>query len=268
MEEKIKVLDKGFVYLVDHMGDDTSIVQAARVSTGKGSKSAKKDRELIRYLMRFRHTSPFEQVEFKFHVKAPIFCFRQWHRHRTASLNEMSGRYRELPEECYIPEFSRLQTQDKTNHQGSGAEVLEECAWIQESMKKIQENSFSEYRSYLNDGLTREVARINLPLSTYSEMYWKMDLHNLFHFLGLRLHPHAQWEMRQFAKAIFELIKPIVPASCEAFEDYRLNTSTFSAKEMEVIRSLLNSGGGWKNEANRVGLNELEYKEFVDKLTG
>lgn len=267
MEEKIKVLDKGFVYLVDHMGDDTSIVQAARVSTGKGSKNAKKDRELIRYLMRFRHTSPFEQVEFKFHVKAPIFCFRQWHRHRTASLNEMSGRYRELPEECYIPEFSRLQTQDETNHQGSSEEILEESVWIQDSMKEIQKSSFNEYHSYLNGGLTREVARINLPLSTYSEMYWKMDLHNLFHFLGLRLHPHAQYEIREYAKAIFELIKPIVPVACEAFEDYRLNSQTFSAKEMKALKMLVNGGGRWDWIADQVDLKGLERKEFFNKLS-
>jgi len=269
LNSQIGCLDKGFVRLVDFMGSDASVVQAARVSTNKGTTDKKRDEMLIRYLMRMRHTSPFEQVEFKFHCKLPIFCARQMVRHRTASLNEMSGRYSQMPEEYYIPEIDRLRTQDKVNLQGSGEEQIEEATWIQDSFKDECKLSFENYNSYLKCGLAREIARINLPLSTYTQWYWKMDLHNLFHFLALRLHPHAQYEMRQYAKAIFALIQPIVPVSCQAFAEYKLNARTFSGKEMNIIKGLLN-----KIHPNDIstmlcdsGLSKQEQEELLDKIT-
>jgi thymidylate synthase (FAD) len=267
LDRQIDCLDHGFVRLVDFMGSDSSIVQAARVSYGKGTTSKRRDKALIRYLLRQRHTSPFEQVEFKFHCKIPIFCARQWVRHRTASLNEYSGRYSEMPNECYIPELERLQIQDTVNKQGSVGEQVEEAAWIKGTMQEEQTMLFANYDSYLKTGLSKEVARLNLPLSTYTQWYWKMDLHNLFHFLGLRMHPHAQLEMQEYAKAIYELIKPIVPLSCEAFEDYRLNARYFSAQEMELIRSFVNGNQPDVDCMIRnSGLNEQEQKEFNNKI--
>lgn len=265
---QIGLLDKGFVRLVDFMGSDASIVQAARVSYGKGTTTNRRDEALIRYLMRMRHTSPFEQVEFKFHCQLPIFCARQMVRHRTASLNEMSGRYSQMPEEYYIPDQERLRTQGEVNVQGSGEEQINEAAWIQDSLKDECKLSFENYNSYLKCGLAREIARINLPLSTYTQWYWKMDLHNLFHFLGLRLHPHAQYEMQQYAKVIFMLIKPIVPMSCQAFEDYRLNARTFSGQEMDIIKGLLNkiNPDDISTLLHDSGLSKQEREEFLTKI--
>lgn len=267
---KIDVLDKGFVRIVDWMGDDNSIVQAARVSYGKGTKSVREDRQLIRYLIRHRHTSPLEMCEFKFHIKLPIFCARQMVRHRTASLNEYSGRYSEMPDECYIPDTSRIQTQDKWNHQASSGESIEESTYVLDNMKQEQEAIFSNYHDYLETGVAREIARIDLPLSTYTQWYWKMDLHNLFHFLSLRMDSHAQWEMQQYANAIFEIIKQIVPISCEAFEDYRLNARTFSGSEMQIIKDFLFEGIDKEHFKHylkeKSGLNKLEIREFKSKL--
>jgi len=267
---KIDVLDKGFVRIVDWMGDDSSIVQAARVSYGKGTKTVKEDRTLIRYLMRHWHTSPFEMVEFKFHCKMPIFCARQWVRHRTASLNEYSGRYSEMPDECYVPEDSRIQTQDKWNHQASSGEQIEETTYILDNMRQEQEEIFSNYHEYLESGVAREIARIDLPLATYTQWYWKMDLHNLFHFLRLRMDSHAQWEMQQYANAIFEIIKQIVPISCEAFEDYRLNACTFSGPEMQIIKDILlmDTNDEFVNHylREKTEFSKLEIKEFKSKL--
>jgi len=261
----IEVLDQGFVRLVDFFGNDTSIVQAARVRFNKGSKGAEKDRELLRYLMRHRHTSPFEMVEFKFHCKMPIFVARQWVRHRTASLNEQSGRYSKLNNGAYLPNHIRVQ--DKFNKQGSTGKLSNEEEVIG-IIEAGQNAAFTDYDSMLAQGTAKEMARINLPLSSYTQWYWKMDLHNLFHFLGLRLHPHAQWEMRQYAEAIFELIKPVVPVACEAFQDYRLGSCTFTTKEMQVIRTFLNSVGGLKKAAEESGFEGLELKEFIDKISG
>jgi thymidylate synthase (FAD) len=266
--KKIDVLDHGFVSLVDSMGDDAAIVQAARVSYGEGTTNKRRDKALIRYLMRMRHTSPFEMVEFKFHCKMPIFCARQWVRHRTASLNEYSGRYSEMPEECYVPELDRIQTQDTVNHQSSSGKEVEHAYKIKSVIAHEQKESFRNYRKHIELGAAREIARIDLPLATYTQWYWKMDLHNLFHFLGLRMHPHAQWEMRQYAKAIFELIKPIVPISCEAFEDYRINARYFSAQEMEIIRNVFDNLGPDRVEAviEAHNLSKQELDEFNNKV--
>jgi thymidylate synthase (FAD) len=240
MNERIDCLDHGFVRLVDHMGDDSAIVQAARVSYGGGTKTAEEDETLIRYLMRNMHTSPFEMVEFKFHCKLPIFCARQMVRHRTASLNELSGRYSELPEEFYIPRMERVVRQSTTNKQGSG-EVFEESVanHIRSNMSAMARDEFKHYHWMLEQDVARELSRINLPLSTYTDWYWKMDLHNLFHFLKLRLDGHAQYEIRVYAEAIFKLIRPIVPISCKAFENYALNAVTFSEAEMDILQRLV-----------------------------
>jgi len=270
MDER-KVLNHGFVRLVDHMGDDHAIVQAARVSYGKGTKSVREDRGLINYLMRHRHTTPFEMADVKFHVKAPIFVFRQWHRHRTASINEISARYSELPNECYLPEESHLNVQSDTNKQGRGDLFYQESAkQILDSMEEDQKLAFNSYGQYLNQDVAREIARINLPVSTYSEMYWKMNLHNMFHFLGLRMHSHAQYEIRQYANAMFDLIKPIFPLSCEAFEEYRLNASGFSQTEMEILResidySKLQSLLEGKSKLSKREVDELKQKLMVEK---
>jgi thymidylate synthase (FAD) len=252
------VLDHGFVRLVDYMGSDEAVAEAARVSTdGDGVRSTSDDELLIRYLMRNRHTSPFEMVELKFHCAMPIFVARQWVRHRTASLNEMSGRYSQLPELTYVPAAERISWQSPLNRQGSGSRVPPELAervrfeWGQESssafalyeelLGRISHESFAEDDFKViaeNGGVSRELARINLPLSTYTQWYWKVDLHNLFHFLELRLDEHAQWELRQYAEVIAGVVAALCPVSWRAFEDYRLKAVTLSGPELEVLRHL------------------------------
>lgn len=270
----IKVLDKGEVALIDHMGSDQRVIESARVSYQKGTKQTSDDRTLIRYMARHRHTSVFEQVKFTFYVKAPIFVIRQWMRHRTWSYNEISGRYSEIQDEFYIPELNRLQKQSKSNKQGSEKELSRKVQHtIRTSMEIECEKSFENYNDYLRDDLSRELARINLPLSTYTEMYATVDLHNLFHFIKLRSDSHAQWEIQQYSNALFDLIKPIVPISCKAFEDYVLNSVTFSKQEMEIVRSMycISRKHGpvnqWLNEfCERLDLSKREVEEFKIKL--
>ena len=275
---EVKVLDKGFCRLVDQMGDDNRIVQSARVSYGQGTKTPSEDRDLIRYLMRMEHTSPFEQVIFVFHMKLPIFVARQIVRHRTSRLNEVSYRYSEAPEEYYIPERENIKKQSKKNKQGGG-EVMDPDAadFIINEMNKTVEDCFDTYNWMLEEGISREMARTCLPVSVYTEWYFQMDLRNLFGFLKLRLDEHAQYETRQYAKAIYELIKPLVPVACEAFEDYILNANKFSAKEMEILRNYIkdldngwgingdNDDGTLRNE-NFEKLSKRERTEFLDKL--
>jgi thymidylate synthase (FAD) len=227
------------------MGDDAAIVQAARVSYGEGTKTIEEDSGLIRYLMRMKHTSPFEQVEFKFHVKAPIFVFRQWQRHRAASMNEHSFRYTEAKDECYIPDIKDLRLQSKNNKQCRDEATMEDevANKILSEMKFFQKAAFEHYGELIETGLAREVARIDLPVTVYSEMYWKIDLHNLLHFLKLRTDKHAQLEIRVFAEAMYELIKPIVPVACKAFDDYILNSITLSKQEKEMFIELLKEEG-------------------------
>lgn len=245
---KIDVLNHGFVRLIDTMPrisdegtGDSAIVQAARVSYGKGTKSINQDRGLIRYLMRHKHTSPFEQAEIKIHAKMPIFVARQWVRHRTASLNEYSGRYSEMSDEFYIPEVDRIQTQSETNKQGTdenGGFSLSTQTMMQIKMKESNKNSLDEYKYYLNSGMSRELSRINLPVSNYTEWYWKVDLLNLFRFLQLRMDSHAQYEIRVYADAIYDLIKPIFPLACEAFEDYWVNGEEFSINDIKLLKQV------------------------------
>lgn len=222
LENKINVLDHGFVRLVDHMGDDLSIVRAARVSydaawrTGKNEGS---DTRLINYLWRNQHTTPFEAVEFQFEVKAPIFIFRQWHRHRTWSYNELSARYRELPEEFYVPHPDVIGTQSKDNKQGR--DHAEPHYGASNLIKEHCAEAFRTYHQLLEDDVPRELARSVLPVATYSHMFAKTNLRNLFHFLGLRCDDHAQYEIREYANAMLKLIEPIVPVAVEAWESER-----------------------------------------------
>lgn len=248
---QIKCLDHGFIRLVDIMPrvseddeittGDFAIVQAARVSYGKGTKSVREDRGLIRYLMRNWHTSPLEQVELKFHCKMPIFVARQWVRHRTANINEYSGRYSEMSSEFYLPEGDRIQTQSITNKQGSSGESLDVlvASRIIDEMETLNENAYSEYKKLIEAGVSRELSRVLLPVSNYTEWYWKIDLLNLFKFLKLRMDSHAQYEIQVYAEAIFALIKDLFPLSCEAFEDYWLNGVNFSAEQLKWIQHIL-----------------------------
>jgi thymidylate synthase (FAD) len=261
---KIDCLNLGFVRLVDYMGDDAAIVQAARVSYGEGTKTYREDRGLIRYLLRNKHTSPFEMVEFKFHVKLPIFVARQWIRHRTANVNEYSGRYSEMPEEFYLPDIEQIRSQAEDNKQGRSSEFLDNATDILKSIGQSQQSSFTEYKSYINNGLARELARINLPLSSYTQWYWKIDLHNLLHFLRLRLDQHAQYEIRVFGQAIAEIIKPIVPLTYEAFEDYSLNAKSLSKIESSIIKNLINSDNISQEKFIEMGLSKREAIDLIN----
>lgn len=261
-------LDKGFVRLIDVMGDDNAIVQAARVSYGSGTKKVHEDRGLIRYLMRHLHTTPFEMVEFKFHVKLPIFVARQWIRHRTANVNEYSGRYSEMKDEFYVPDPEQVRAQSATNKQGRADESFapEEAERIRTMMRTTQESLYGEYQDLLETNLAREIARINLPVSNYTEWYWKIDLHNLFHFLRLRIDAHAQYEIRVYGEAMASIVKAAVPLAYEAFEDYIVNSQKFSHQELQVIKSLLSSVPTEEELVSR-GLSGREAREFVDKLS-
>lgn len=263
------VLDHGFVRLIDYMGNDGAIVQAARVSYGEGTTKKSRDRELIRYLLGHYHTSPFEMVEFKFHVKLPIFVARQWIRHRTANVNEYSGRYSVMKQEFYRPEPEQLRTQSTTNHQARSTEELpdEQKTAFAEHQETTQGHLYEEYNKFIDAGLARELARINLPLSMYTEWYWKIDLHNLLHFLRLRMDSHAQYEIRVYGEVIGEIVKAICPMSWEAFEDYRLNALGFSAVELKILSEVVSDFSPDKESLVKAGLSKFEAAEFLEKLT-
>ena len=266
-DKTIRVLDKGFVRLVDSMGDDSAIVQAARVSYGKGTKKLSEDKGLIRYLIRNKHTTPLEMVSFKFHVRAPLFVVRQWQRHRMWSYNEMSGRYSEMPKDCYVPKAEHITTQDPNNKQGGSNIQVKDPQQVQTVMKESQILMHTEYEDFLADDVRRELARINLPLAQYSEMYGKTDLHNLFHFLRLRMDSHAQFEIREYANALYELIKPIVPFAAEAFEEYYLNSVTFNQKDLELLYHLvLQDEEKLREEAEKLFDNKREKSESIAKI--
>jgi thymidylate synthase (FAD) len=248
----VSVLDHGFVGLVDHMGDDAAIVSAARVSYGNGTKSVREDRSLIRYLVRHKHTSPLEMCEVKLHLKLPIFVMRQLVRHRTSSLNEYSGRYSVLTDEMYVPELENILPQSKTNKQGRAGELSAEDAVKARDL--IQQSTSDSYNTYLQllgeapadfsedfpeEGVARELARITMPVAGYTELYWKQNLHNLFHMLRLRDDSHAQWEIQKFAQAIYQLVKPLYPAACEAYEDYIRDARTLSGMDVELLQALI-----------------------------
>ncbi len=273
----LKVLDHGFVRVVDYMGTDASVVQAARVSYGEGTKTPSDDRSLIRYLMRHQHSTPFEMCEIKLHVKLPIFVARQWVRHRTASINEVSARYSVLSKEFYIPRLENITEQSSSNKQGRGEQLDEyDAREVRLVLGDHNENTYGLYEQLLSDdqdkgyGLARETARMVLPTNIYTEWYWKTNLHNLFHFLKLRSDPHAQFEIRCYAQAIADIVRNWVPDSYEAFQDYRQNAVTFSAQEWTVLRDLIPIGLRDKLFEDELGveygLSAREAREFIQKL--
>lgn len=242
--DPIQCLDHGFIRLVDYMGDESAITQAARVSYGKGTKTRNEDRGLLRYLMRHRHSTPFEMCEIKLHVKLPVFVARQWIRHRTANVNEYSARYSILDREFYIPAPEHLAAQSDVNNQGRGRPLEgAEASRVLEYLKADSARCYDHYEEMIGSdgqqGLARELARMNLPANIYTQWYWKTDLHNLLHFLRLRADAHAQFEIRVYADAICELVKAWVPNVWNAFVDYRLEAHTFSRQEMAVLREMV-----------------------------
>ncbi len=263
--EAIPVLDHGFVRVVDYMGDDAAVVQAARVSYGPGTRTVRDDEGLIRYLMRHWHSTPFEMCEIKLHVKLPLFVARQWIRHRTASVNEISARYSVLDREFYTPAPDALAEQSATNRQGRGAVLEGEAA--AEALARLKEGAaraYGDYESLLEEtGLARELARMALPASIYTQWYWKTDLHNLMHFLRLRADPHAQWEIRAYAEAICGVVRDWVPLTWRAFEDYRLNAAQISGPAMAALRRML-AGETVTQETS--GLSPGEWRELQAAL--
>ena len=260
------VLDHGFIRVIDYMGDDAAIVQAARVSYGKGTKAVQNDEGLIRYLMRHWHSTPFEMCEIKLHVKLPVFVARQWIRHRTANVNEYSARYSILDREFYIPQPDALAAQSTVNNQGRGA-VLEgqEAERVLELLKSDANRAYDHYEQMLSQddqqGLARELARMNLPANIYKQWYWKVDLHNLFHFLRLRADPHAQMEIRVYAEAIAACVADWVPAAYTAFEDYRMGGATLSSKAMACVRRMIR---GDQVTQQTSGMSKGEWREFAE----
>jgi thymidylate synthase (FAD) len=261
-----EVLDHGLVRVIDYMGDDSAIVQAARVSYGAGTKHVQNDEGLIRYLMRHWHSTPFEMCEIKLHVKLPVFVARQWIRHRTANVNEYSARYSILDREFYIPEPAQLAAQSVVNNQGRG-EILqgEEAARVLEMLKSDAARSYDHYTDMLSQdgqqGLARELARMNLPMNIYTQWYWKTDLHNLFHFLRLRADAHAQYEIRVYADIIAQITRDWLPLAFAAFEDYRMGGVTLSGKAIEVLKRRLK---GEVVEQAESGMSKGEWREFME----
>ena len=272
--EALPVLDHGFVRVVDYMGNDRSIVQAARVSYGKGTKQVSTDSGLIKYLMRHWHSTPFEMCEIKYHVKLPIFIARQWIRHRTANVNEYSARYSILDKEFYLPTFENLLTQSKSNIQGRG-DVLEgdQAKEVLELLKSDAERTYGNYEMMLNErfdgstidenkkGLARELARMNLTLNTYTQWYWKTDLLNLMNFLRLRADSHAQYEIRTYAETMLDTLKKWVPITYEAFMDYRVGGTEVSEKGKLIIQKLIK---GEEVSLENSGLSKREWNELMN----
>ncbi len=274
--DPIPVLDHGFVRVIDYMGDDAAVVQAARVSYGKGTKRVSEDRGLIQYLMRHRHTTPFEMCEIKYHVKLPIFVARQWIRHRTANVNEYSARYSILDNEFYVPAPDQLAAQSRSNRQGRG-EVLSgpEARRVLELLREDSERAYRGYVEMLNEddsgavldaerqGLARELARMNLSLNFYTQWYWKTDLHNLLNFLSLRADAHAQHEIRVYAEAMIETVDKWVPMTAEAFRQYRLGGAHVSERGLAVVRGLIAGAAVTQEES---GMSKREWTELMELL--
>ncbi len=274
MEEHLytaySVLDHGFVRVIDYMGDDAAICQAARVSYGKGTKSVQNDEGLIRYLMRHWHSTPFEMCEIKLHVKLPVFVARQWIRHRTANVNEYSARYSILDREFYIPAPEHIAAQSTINNQGRGETLTgDEAARVLEILKADSARAYDNYEAMISDdgqqGLARELARMNLPANIYTQWYWKVDLHNLLHFLRLRADSHAQYEIRVYADEICKIVADWVPYAYAAFEDYRMGGATLSKTSLDVMRRMI------KGEAvtqENSGMSKGEWREFMAVIEG
>lgn len=265
--EPFELLDHGFLRVVDYMGDDSAIVQAARVSYGKGTRRTSEDSGLIRYLMRHRHSTPFEMCEIKFHVKLPLFVARQWIRHRMANVNEYSARYSVLDKEFYLPDVEQIAAQSRSNKQGRGEALSPEKA--HEVLSILQRDAlqcYDDYEQMLDPegmGVARELARVNLTLNTYTQWYWKIDLHNLMHFLALRSDPHAQYEIRVYAQKMIEILKEWVPQTMAAFEEYRLGAHSFSAGMINVLRRRF---AGEEVTQENSGLSKREWAEMMAVL--
>ena len=273
--QPFEVLDHGFVRVVDYMGNDFSVVQAARVSYGQGTKKVNADKGLINYLMAHRHTTPFEMCEIKFHIKLPIFVARQWIRHRTANVNEYSARYSLMEDEFYIPKAENLAAQSAVNHQGRDDSAVlssEEQKRILQILKQDSETSYRHYLEMINrnsagevidsnkDGLARELARMNLPINCYTQWYWKIDLHNLLHFLNLRADSHAQYEIRVYADIILDIVKKWVPFCYEAFAKHRMSGKELSGAALEVIKKMIK---GENIDQQQSGLSSREWQELM-----
>jgi len=272
----IPILDHGFIRVIDYMGTDQSIVQAARVSYGEGTKKLREDRGLIRYLLSHWHTTPFEMCEIKFHIKLPIFVARQWIRHRTANVNEYSARYSVLDKEFYIPEMDQLGSQSTTNKQGRSNTLDKKFAkHAQDLIKKNSEQLYEDYQDLLNgkllnndeyvegEGLARELARTTLPLNYYTQWYWKIDLHNLMHFLRLRADSHAQYEIQIYAEKMVEILKKWVPLTYEAFEDYRSDSFLLSKEAAKLLKDILTNK---KIKPSNYKLSLREIREIENKF--
>ena len=274
--EVLPVLDHGFVRVLDYMGDDGAVVQAARVSYGKGTRRILEDQGLINYLMRHRHSTPFEMCEIKYHVKLPIFVARQWIRHRTANVNECSARYSILDREFYVPEPEHLAAQATNNRQGRG-DVLtgDDNARVLNLLREDSQRNYAHYQEMLNlddngdvldnshTGLARELARMNLSLNYYSQWYWKIDLHNLLHFLSLRADAHAQFEIREYADVMMDTVKNWVPQTFAAFQDYRMGGAHLSAKGLGLVKRMLNGEDVTQPDS---GLSKREWSELMAQL--
>ncbi|AWD33440.1 Thymidylate synthase ThyX [Candidatus Fokinia solitaria] len=260
--QRFDVLDKGFIRVIDYMGDDSAVVQAARVSYGKGTKKVLEDRGLIRYLMRNRHTTPFEMCEIKLHIKLPIFIARQWMRHRTGSFNEYSARYSILDSDMYTPDDSTPCLQSSSNKQGRDTTVDTTLGkQISSSIQKNNETAYLLYEELLANGVAKEIARIVLPLNCYTQFYWKVNLNNLMHFIKLRLDRHAQYEIRQYAKILYDILKIWVPTSLEAFNDYLLNGMYLSEKVMTILKRKIK---GENIQYEDSGLSKQEWAIIED----
>ena len=280
-ERYVQVLDKGFVGLIDWMGSDDAVVQAARVSYGAGTKKVQEDRGLIRYLMRHEHTTPFEMCEVKFHIRLPIFVMRQLIRHRTAQVNEYSGRYSVMTDEFYMPEtFQKQSTANRQGREDSLNEIHGKLSWM---MDDVHKNAYSKYEELLALNVARETARAVLPVSNYTEAYWKCNIKNFLHMAWLRMDAHAQWEIQEFARAMYELVKPLYPSICEAYEDYKLYAVRLSRMEVGLLIQIIGDYmGEWDEyvtdwfkqddvkEAEKLlckkfGLTKRELTEFKEK---
>ena len=263
--QEFKILDKGFIRVIDYMGGDDSIVQSARVSYGKGTKSSLDDESLIRYLMRHKHTTPFEMCEIKFHIKAPIFVARQWLRHRTANVNELSARYSIMDDDYYIPQISEIKKQSKSNKQGRGESFsMEESQKIIDILENTSRHCFNVYDDLIeNKDFAKELARGILPVNLYTQFYWKIDLHNLFHFLKLRVDSHAQYEIAEYGRKMLDILKIWTPVACKAFLDYSVNSYTFCEEELNLIRQAIDVDK-LKNLNTSLSKRELEnFKQIL-----
>ncbi|MCO5966095.1 FAD-dependent thymidylate synthase [Sinorhizobium meliloti] len=272
----IPVLDHGFIRVIDYMGDDAAVVQAARVSYGRGTKRVSEDRGLINYLLRHSHTTPFEMAEIKFHIKLPIFVARQWIRHRMASVNEYSARYSVLDREFYIPDAANLAAQSTTNRQGRGDVLTEsEASDVLALLREDATRAYDSYLVMLNEdehgntvdaariGLARELARMNLSLNFYTQWYWKVDLHNFMNFLRLRADPHAQYEIRAYAEVMLDVLRRWAPMTFDAFKEHRIGAIQLSASAVKVVKALI---AGERPSFETSGLSKREWAELVDQL--